>query len=333
MLGEPTGPVPSSRRGWTSDDVLRTGAHLCRLDARRLSRLARELPADLQLRDPTDLDDIRAQAIAPLGDVADAVLERLGADGPGLVVLTGDGIEQLSDGQLGALLVGVSALIGRPMAQNSDDELVVMVRDTRPADVGTARGYLSNGPMLMHTDPTDVAALLCLQASPAGGASLFSSAEAVRDVLATDAPTEMDRYHAQWTWDLRGMQAPEATPYVPTPIFGEQAGRISCRFGSLMLREGGRAAGSLTSDAAAALDRFEAVAGRQSLTLRHVLRRGESVWMDNYRVLHGREEFHDRPDAGRERRLLRVWLWRHERPGLAPGFDPFAEAMDWRSRA
>jgi hypothetical protein len=204
------------------------------------------------------------------------VLERLGVDGPGLVVLTGDGIEQLSDGQLGALLVGVSALIGRPMAQNSDDELVVTVRDMRPADASTARGYLSNGPMLMHTGPTDVAALLCLQASPAGGASLFSSADAVRDVLATDAPAEVDRYHAPWTWDLRGMQAPGATPYVLTPIFGEHAGRISCRFGSLMLREGARAADSLTADAAAALDRFEAVAGRPSLTLRHVLRRGRA---------------------------------------------------------
>lgn len=219
------------------------------------------------------------------------------------------------------------------MAQSSDDELVVTVRDTRPANVATARGYLSNGPMLMHTDPTDVAALLCLQASPLGGASLFSSADAVRDVLAADAPADLHRYYAPWTWDLRGMQAPGTSPHVPTPIFGQRAGRNSCRFGSLMLREGARAAGSFTDGAAAALDRFEAVADRPSLRLRHVLRRGESVWMDNYRVLHGREEFHDRSGADRARSLLRVWLWRHERPELAPGFEAFAEAMDWRARA
>ncbi|MGH3528194.1 MAG: TauD/TfdA family dioxygenase [Pseudonocardiaceae bacterium] len=330
---EPTALMPSGRRGWTGDELLRTGAHLYRLDARQLARLARELPAGLLPRHLADLDRVRARVAGPLGDIANTLIDRLGTDGPGLAILTGDGIDRLSDGLLGALLVGLSALIGRPMQQNSDDELVVSVRDTLPADVATARGYLSNGPMLMHTDPTDVAALLCLQASAHGGASLFSSSEAVRDVLAGEAPSEVDMYHRLWSWDLRGMQAPGASPYVTTPIFCEYAGLLSCRFGSLMLREGARATGSLTSEAVAALDRFEDVAKRASLTLRHVLSRGDSVWMDNYRVLHGREEFQDRPDAGCARHLLRIWLWRHKRPELAQELDPFAEAMDWRSRA
>ena len=71
-----------------------------------------------------------------------------------------------------------------------------------------------------------------------------------------------------------------------------------------------------------------AVARRPELTLRHRLRRGESVWIDNYRVLHAREAFEDQQDTGVARRLIRIWLWLHEGIPLPTGFAAFSAAID-----
>jgi hypothetical protein len=256
------------------------------------------------------------------------VLGKLGPAGPGLAFLVGDGLEALADGQLTALLFGLSTLLGRPTAQNAEGELVVSVRDERPADIETARGYLTNGRMLMHTDPTDVAALLCLQQSTSGGANTYVSAAAVHDELAGQEPLLLPEYYRLWSWDLRGLQRPGADQVVTTPIFASHRGRLSCRYGSLMLRAGARGTGTLTPAAAAALDLFEQVAQRPELALRYALRRGESVWINNYRVLHAREEFEDGGGTDGARHLLRSWIWLHERPPLPPTFTAFSTAID-----
>lgn len=260
------------------------------------------------------------------------MLERLGPAGIGLAILVGDGLDALTDGQLTALLLGLSALLGRPMAQNSEDEIIVSVRDERPADVQTARGYRSNARMVMHTDPTDVAGLLCLRQGAAGGASLFVNAATIHDVLARQVAAlpaaSLAEYYRLWSWDLRGMQRPGADPLVTTPIFSTHRGALSCRYGSLMLREGARATDGLSAEAAAALDLFEEVAQRPELGLRYTLRRGESVWINNYRVLHGREAFEDRAGTAQVRHLLRTWVWLHEQPPLARDFTAFSAAID-----
>jgi hypothetical protein len=226
------------RRGWTGEELAASGEHRQHLSAERVRRLARELPTDLGAADLETVGAVRAALVEPLGDVADELRDRLGPEGLGIAVVTGDGLDALGDARSATLLWGLTVLLGRPMVQNAEDELLVSVRDARPSDVHTARGYLSNGGMLMHTDPSDVAALLCIEASADGGTSLFSSAPAVRAVLRREAPHLWDEYHRIWTWDLRGMQEPSTDPYVTTPIFCDHEGRLACRYGALMLREG-----------------------------------------------------------------------------------------------
>ena len=307
---------------------MRTGEHLQVLGEDVVARLARQLPTDLCLPDPEAMDEFRSRMAELLGDVARVLADRIGSAGAGLSFLVGDGLEALTNDQLTALLLGLSALLGRPMVQNSDEELVVSVLDQRPADVETARGYRTNGRMLMHTDPTDVAGLLCLRQSATGGANVYASATAVHDMLTDQDPLTLHEYYRMWGWDLRGMQRPGADPMVATPVFSSYDGELSCRYGSLMLREGARGTGGLSVGSTAALDLFEQVAQRPELTLRYTLRRGESVWINNYRVLHGREAFEDRADAHQVRHLLRTWVWLHERPSLAPCFTAFSAAID-----
>jgi alpha-ketoglutarate-dependent taurine dioxygenase len=89
----------------------------------------------------------------------------------------------------------------------------------------------------------------------------------------------------------------------------------------VLLRQGAARAGSqLTAEQIAALDRFEEVARRPELQLTYRLNRGESMWLNNYTVLHAREAFADQADGDQVRHLLRTWIWQHESPPLARCF-------------
>ncbi|ORT50883.1 hypothetical protein KBI5_12525 [Frankia sp. KB5] len=200
------------------------------------------------------------------------------------------------------------------------------VVDEHPSEAENARGYVTNDRMLMHTDPTDVAALLCLRQGAHGGSGIYASAETILNALTEKAPTIVPEYFRLWPWDLRGIQRPGAAQIVLTPIFGIQHGELICRYGSSMLRQGAmRRAGHRLAGDRMILDIFDEVAQRPELSLRYTLRRGESVWLNNYRVLHGRESFEDEAASGMVRHLLRTWIWLHTRPAIPPEFLAFSE--------
>lgn len=315
-------------RAWTGSDLERTGAHRVVPPDDLVARLHHELPSEFAVPSPATVDGFRSAAEELLGDVAAAIRQRLGPGGPGLALIAHDGLRTLTDGQLTALAFGLSVLLGRPTRQRYPADFLVTVEDRRPKDVETAPGYQSNGRMGMHTDPTDVATLACLASSAVGGENLFVSATAVHDILAREAPAVLDAFREPWTWDLRGAQRPGTDPLVDSPVFGPDPDDVWCRFGWLLLREGARATGRLTSDTCAALDLFEEIARRPELTLRHRPQRGESVWIDNYRVLHAREAFQDAPGTDAIRRLVRIWMWTDGQAGFPAGFSAFAAAVD-----
>jgi hypothetical protein len=289
--------------------------------------LSRSLPKDFSPPDGReDEGEFRVEMSWQLGDLARDVSQRLGPSGPGLAIVTGPELAQLTDGQLKALLFGVSSLLGRPIGQTADGERVVSVVDERPSDAENARGYVTNARMLMHTDPTDVAALLCLRQGAHGGSGLYASAETILNALTETAATIVPEYFRLWPWDLRGMQRPDAARIVLTPIFGTQYGELICRYGSSMLRQGAmRRAGDRLADYRIILDIFDEVAQRPELALHYTLRRGESIWLNNYRILHGRERFEDEVASGMVRHLLRTWIWLHMRPAIPPEFLAFSE--------
>jgi hypothetical protein len=319
---------PDNGRGWTGNELRRTGAHRVVPPDDLVARLHRELSAEFAPPDSATVGEFRSAAARLLGDVAEDIGRRLGPGGPGLAIVVHEGLKTLTDGQLIAFAFGLSVLLGRPTRQRYPGDFLVTVEDRRPDDVKMAPGYQSNGRMGMHTDPTDVAVLACLAASAVGGENLFVSATAVHDVLAREAPEVLEAFRQPWTWDLRGAQRPGAEPLVDSPVFGPDPHDVRCRFGWLLLREGARATGRLTPDTDAALDLFEEVARRPELTLRHRPERGQSVWLDNYRVLHAREAFEDAPGTDAVRRLVRVWLWSYDRTVFPAEFSAFAAAID-----
>lgn len=246
-------------------------------------------------------------------------IDRRVSDGYGLAIVTDEGLAEFAGGRLRYLLYGLSLVLGRPMAQNPAGGWVVSVLDESPADA-QARGYRTNKALLMHTDAADVAGLLCPQQGASGG-NAFVNAETVHDVLVEEVLELMHEYYRQWEWDVRGQQRPGARPTLSSPVFSYYAGRLRCRYVSVLLRQGAaRSGGVLSEEQVAALDRFEETARRPELQLTYRLTRGESMWLNNYTILHAREAFADEATSGQVRHLLRTWIWRHDGPALAPSF-------------
>jgi hypothetical protein len=312
--------IEADTRRWKGPSLRAEGRYHVTMTRDEVRQLARDLP--MQFEEPfeeTGADRLRSAATAQLGALAARIADQV-TDGCGLAIVTGAGLADLADGQLRCLLYELSLALGHPMAQNPAGERIVSVLDERQADA-QARGYRTNKALLMHTDAADIAGLLCLQQGSSGGGNAFVSAETVHDVLVDEAPELVHQYYRLWEWDVRGQQRPGAPLTLSSPVFSYYAGRLRCRYASVLLRQGAaRAGGQLTAEQIVALDRFEEVARRPDLQLTYRLERGESVWLNNYLVLHARDAFVDADGPGQTRHLLRTWIWQHDDPPLARCF-------------
>lgn len=272
------------------------------------------------LRLPTTvIDDLRLD-IEPLGHswmtahrpresspvidhICDLVAGSLDADG--LAILTGDGLSGFSDNVLAGFHLAIAEGLGNPVGQSGSNETLVEVYASRaPAEL--VRGYQDNDSMLLHSDAADFSGLMCLSQADSGGTSLFASTLDIHDILAEETPDLLPHYYRDWFWNVGALRFPDVERPIRLPIFSVWRGRLSCRYCSSLLRTGTVAAGeTLTDVQIRALDRFEEVALRDDVVVRHRLIRGESVWMNNQTLLHGRDAFRDSTDC--TRRLLRAW--------------------------
>jgi len=314
--------MDSSVKGfsWTHEDLQPETKVLVTVDTESVALLRENLPAgDTSNFNSPDADQLDSGTAAVVAKISRAIWSRL-HEGPGLVILSGGGLDELADNQLKQLILGISMTLGNPMIQNPAGDLVVSVRDEARRDP-QARGYRTRDHLPMHTDAADVTGLMCLHQGAVGGNNFFVSAEAVHDALCDEEPDLVPEFYHRWEWDRRGLEPPGEPPVLVSSIFSYYRGYLSCRYAPKLLRDGpARAGHSLTPVRVRALDCFDEIATRPALRFSWCLSRGESVWLNNYAVLHAREAFVNGGQPTSERHLLRTWVWiRGGRP-LAPVF-------------
>ena len=244
---------------------------------------------------------------AAIDQVRNLVADALDADG-GLAIVTGHGLADLSDNVLAGFHLAIAEALGEPVGQNGANETLAEVRASHTEGAPGARGYENNDSMLPHSDAADFAGIMCLAQAETGGTSLFASALDIHDILAEEAPELLHHYYRDWVWNVGALGFPGVERPFRLPIFSVSRGRLSCRYSPSLLRGGAIASNETLTDAQVrALDLFEEVALRDDVVARYRLTRGESVWMNNQTLLHGRDAFCDGDGADRARRLLRAW--------------------------
>eukprot|EP00316_Scyphosphaera_apsteinii_P024465 CAMPEP_0119341490 /NCGR_PEP_ID=MMETSP1333-20130426/102544_1 /TAXON_ID=418940 /ORGANISM="Scyphosphaera apsteinii, Strain RCC1455" /LENGTH=315 /DNA_ID=CAMNT_0007353471 /DNA_START=79 /DNA_END=1023 /DNA_ORIENTATION=+ len=267
---------------------------------------------------PTDELCTRNFILGPaLAARMDAVRYQI-VNGPGLAILRlpKSYCAQAGEETVTRAFVGLCTHLGCMIPQSKDlMERVARVETPRDHHIiaspnTTRRGYRNSKEQIVHCDAsipaargcgqTDILAMLCIRpSSDGGGVSRLTSAEALYAALQATQPTHVTRlargfrYDAQIEWLPHWRQPQTSTVEVPI-LWRDKHGRACVQYGvnlraNLEAAYGGR--DEIDKAGVAALDALNETAN--SRACRHTLRleAGWALICDNYRWMHGREEF------------------------------------------
>ena len=282
--------------------------HLRALDA-ALHRVRKQgLDAEDIVRDQFPLEGAQ--------DLIEEMRNRL-LHGSGFLMLRGWPVEQYSLEDLGAMYCGFGTHFGTAVSQSVMGDRLGYVTDHSHEDMHE-RAYRHRYELALHTDFSELIAMLCVRTAATGGESQHASAFAVHnEMLATRAdllPSLYDGFH----YHRRGEEAPGQPPVTPhkVPIFSTADGMLSARFIQGHMPAAAKELGiEMPADLLEAIACFEEIAARDDFKLDLLVAPGEMTFVNNLIVMHGRSTFED--DAQHKRLFLRLWLdveLEHRRP-------------------
>jgi len=237
--------------------------------------------------------------------------------GRGLVLIKNFPVDRYDVADIEKIYWGIGTHFGRGHSQSAAGDIMGHVRN-KPDEDGrqSARGYLSNRELWLHTDFSLIVGLLCVRGAKRGGESVFVSGEALYNVLLKERPEFMPIYFQGFPYHRRGEAAPDAEPITPynVPIFSMRDGYLSCCYTRRIIEPALKALGrEFTNTEKAALDYLDEVTRRPEMRLTLTLEAGEAAFMNNLTILHARTDFVDWEDPAKHRLMLRLWL-EPERP-------------------
>jgi hypothetical protein len=251
---------------------------------------------------------------------------RMLEDGCGFALIRGLPLERYSKADAALIYWGIGAHLGPASAQNAQGDMLGHVRDLG-ANWKTemkARGYQTRLHLPFHNDSTDVVGLLCLQKAKSGGASRIVSSAAIHNEFVTKHPDLWAVMCQPFCVDRRGEESTDQKPYYVTPCFNYQDDKLFIRYNRTFIESAQRfpEVPRLTSDQRRALDLTDSLCKDPSFFFDMTFELGDMQFLNNYVVLHSREEYEDWPEPERKRHLLRLWL---RTPGFVRLPDAFAD--------
>ncbi len=258
-------------------------------------------------------------------------------DGRGVVLIRGVPADHYGKARASSIYWGVGMHLGRPWPQNAKGHLLGDVTDQgRAANDPTSRGNEVGGIRFpFHSDGSDLVGLFCLDAGASGGASLVANVVTIHNELVRTEPELAAELYAPFAYDRRGEEAPGAKPWYTMPIFSRQGDRLFARYIRPYIESTRRHEGAPrpTAAARAAMDRVDAMCADPRFHVSMTMQPGDMQFVNNYHVLHARDEYEDDRPAGRIRHLKRLWL---ETDLLTDGDKPewfrLSRTDDWWSR-
>ena len=332
MIREPiAGPRAWTRRTIDERDWRIALPPRCLDEIEQLARALERDPVPTYLLDPSDyeLDACR--------DLLGEVRRRL-EEGPGIAVVDRIPIEELARphgrvarpgaqetlasadprcrlpegrGPIEAMFWLLAGMVGRPVVQTLDGQILLEVTDTGVKKRIGVRGFRTNVAQPPHVDnsfnrtPPDYVSLLCLHAAREGGASRFVSFCSVHNVLLAEHPRLLERLYRPFYQDRQGDFWPDEPQTVSFPVF-ELRPDLRCRYTHFTIPAGYETAGvEMDAETRAAFDAVTRAVQDPDLCCEFTLRPGELQFVNNRWCGHGRTAYVDDPE--RRRLMLRLW--------------------------
>lgn len=205
-------------------------------------------------------------------------------------------------------------LMGRPVAQKWNGEMIYNVRDTGKAYEYGVRGSHTSVELVFHTDNAfarmvpDYVGLLCRYPAVEGGVSRFCSLYTVHQRMLERYPDELARLYEPMYFDRQKEHARGAPPVCLAPYFSWTGDRLNARANSSLVRKGYDVIGEIMdAPLAKALDAIDEVCSSEDIWYEAPIERGQIQYLNNHEVGHYRSEFRDHDDPEKKRHLFRLW--------------------------
>ncbi|HYD58031.1 MAG TPA: TauD/TfdA family dioxygenase [Burkholderiales bacterium] len=230
-------------------------------------------------------------------------------DGPGLALIRGLPVAEMSALETAAVYWGIGRHLGRAISNNAAGDMLSHVMDLQKDYANpNQRGYQTRAALEYHGDQCDIVGLLCIHNSKSGGESKVVSAIAVYNEILRRRPELMDVLCQPYYWSKNAEVDPGETPFYTSPVFNFLDGYLCTSLGSVHMERGHKLPGA---PAMTALQREAIAFADQVCEELHCpmdFRRGDIQLLNNSVILHTRTEFEDWPEPERKRRLLRMWI-------------------------
>jgi alpha-ketoglutarate-dependent taurine dioxygenase len=165
--------------------------------------------------------------------------------------------------------------------------------------------------LALHTDASDIIAMMCLVKAKQGGMSGYCSAPAIYNYLLEKDPEVLEVLFEGFHNHLFGEQPPGESPITRNkiPVFSMVQGYLSVSYlRSYIELAFEEMKQEKTPLELRALDLFDEIAHSPEFRFDFMMEPGDIAFYNNYTVLHTRTEFFDDDEPEKRRHLLRLWL-------------------------
>jgi alpha-ketoglutarate-dependent taurine dioxygenase len=242
--------------------------------------------------------------------------ERL-EDGPGVVLIRGFDVQDVFAEKTSALLVMLSALLGKPRPQNREGMIVFDVVDDSAKAMGKTHGHVrganSNVLVGLHTEndgeprPPRLVAFLCITQAATGGETILASGQLAHNLLIDSSPSAARRLYEPIAFARRPEDYDPGMTDLDS-IFTSLSNRVRVRYSRYWIRRAAEIRGEPHDHATvAALAAWDKTLRDERLATSVRLRAGDLLVVNNQFVMHGRAAFSD-DGSSPGRHLLRAWI-------------------------
>lgn len=278
-----------------------TDRHVAALDAVLRSARSRGLTAETATPDDFDLSAVADDLSA---------LEREVVHGTGIVIMRGFPLDGYTIDDIEIMYRALGCYLGTAESQSSLGDRVGRVEDVSGKDLNQ-RAYRNSVELMMHTDLTDIIAMLSIRQAPRGGLSTYVGAAAIYNEILAAHPQYLEPLFRGFRYHRFGAEAPgeAAVTEHRIPVLSMMDQHLSARYVPDYVYMAAEELGEpLSQIETEALDCFNELALRPDLRLDVMLEPGDLSIINNYTVLHTRSAFFDGDIESEKRLLLRLWL-------------------------
>ncbi len=245
-------------------------------------------------------------------------------DGSGVTMIRGLPVDEMELIDTAIAYWAIGRQLGTPMSNNPQGDLFGHVtdlgKDYRDPEV---RGYQTRATMDYHCDQCAIVGLLCLRTARSGGTSKFASSVAVYNELLARRPDLVSVLTKPLYWTKHGEKEADEPGYYRSPVFSFLGGFLCTSFGPMHIHKGHALpeAPNLTPEQLEAIHLAEDLAEEFRFEVDFEV--GDIQFLNNFVILHTRNEYEDWPEEEKRRLLWRLWLVDDD---LRP---PTAYALQW----